>query len=158
MASIINASTSNGIVQTADTSGNLALQSNGTTVATAQSTGLNLASTGLVFSDSTTQTSGSGVAKAWARFNTSAATIQASYNVSSITQLSTGKWKITFTNAMKDANYTVVGSTVGEPSNYPSYVSSDGGAPTTTYFTGCVWTYTSAYANTTYTSIAVFGN
>ena len=40
MASIINASTSSGIVQTADTSGILQLQSNGTTIATISSTGL----------------------------------------------------------------------------------------------------------------------
>lgn len=40
MASIINASTSSGIVQTADTSGVLQLQSNGTTIATISSTGL----------------------------------------------------------------------------------------------------------------------
>ena len=32
-----------------------------------------------------------GSAKAWARFNTSASTIQASYNVSSVTQLSDRK-------------------------------------------------------------------
>ena len=40
MASTINASTSSGIVQTADTSGILQLQSNGTTVLTASSTGI----------------------------------------------------------------------------------------------------------------------
>lgn len=60
MASIINASStgSGGIVQTADASGVLQLQANGTTIATVQSTGLNLGSNGLVFSDSTTQVSG----------------------------------------------------------------------------------------------------
>jgi hypothetical protein len=41
MASIINASTSSGIVQTADTSGVLAIQSAGTTVATFNSSGVN---------------------------------------------------------------------------------------------------------------------
>lgn len=40
MASIINASTSSGLVTTADTSGILQLQSNGTTIATISSTGL----------------------------------------------------------------------------------------------------------------------
>ena len=42
MAVTINASTSNGLVQTADTSGSIQLQSNGTTVATAQSTGFQI--------------------------------------------------------------------------------------------------------------------
>jgi hypothetical protein len=43
MAVTINASTSAGLVQTADLSGQLALQANGTTVATASSSGFNLA-------------------------------------------------------------------------------------------------------------------
>jgi hypothetical protein len=42
MTASINASTTSGVVLTSDTSGNLALQSNGTTVATAQSTGLSI--------------------------------------------------------------------------------------------------------------------
>jgi len=58
LASIINASNSGfgGIVSTGDSSGQLALQAAGTTVATIQSTGLNLGSNGVVFSDSSTQT------------------------------------------------------------------------------------------------------
>jgi hypothetical protein len=57
MTASLNASTTSGVVLTSDTSGNLALQSNGTTIATAQSTGLNLGSNGLIFSDSSQQTS-----------------------------------------------------------------------------------------------------
>jgi hypothetical protein len=58
LASIINASNSGfgGIVSTGDSSGQLALQAAGTTVATIQSTGLNLGSNGVVFSDSSSQT------------------------------------------------------------------------------------------------------
>ena len=58
MASIINASNSGfgGIVSTGDSSGVLQLQAAGTTIATIQSTGLNLSSNGLVFSDASTQT------------------------------------------------------------------------------------------------------
>ena len=44
MTSIINASTVAGVVVSSDTSGNLAIQSNGTTIATAQSTGLSISS------------------------------------------------------------------------------------------------------------------
>jgi len=110
MTTTLNASTSSGLVSTADTSGNLALQSNGTTIATAQSTGLNLAATGLVFSDSTTQTSGYGVAKAWVNFNgISSTTIRASYNVSSVTYNASGDYTVNFTNAFSDANYAPVG-------------------------------------------------
>jgi hypothetical protein len=58
LASQINASNSGfgGIVSTGDSSGVLQLQAAGTTVATIQSTGLNLGSNGLVFSDASTQT------------------------------------------------------------------------------------------------------
>jgi hypothetical protein len=58
LASIINASNSGfgGIVSTGDSSGQLQLQAAGTTVATIQSTGLNLGSNGVVFSDSSSQT------------------------------------------------------------------------------------------------------
>jgi hypothetical protein len=58
LASQINASNSGfgGIVSTGDSSGVLELQAAGTTIATIQSTGLNLGSNGVVFSDSSSQT------------------------------------------------------------------------------------------------------
>jgi hypothetical protein len=58
LASQINASNSGfgGIVSTGDSSGVLELQAAGTTIATIQSTGLNLGSNGVVFSDASTQT------------------------------------------------------------------------------------------------------
>ena len=58
MASTINAITTGagGVITTADSSGVLQLQAAGTTVATIQSTGLNLGSNGVVFSDSSSQT------------------------------------------------------------------------------------------------------
>lgn len=53
-----------------------------------------------------------GSAKAWVNFNgnTSPGTINASYNVSSVTKNSTGNWTINFTNAFTDTNYAFVGS------------------------------------------------
>ena len=44
MTATINASTSSGVIVTSDTSGSLAIQSNGTTIATAGSTGLTISS------------------------------------------------------------------------------------------------------------------
>jgi len=44
MTATLNASTANGVILTSDTSGNLAIQSNGTTIATAQSSGLTISS------------------------------------------------------------------------------------------------------------------
>jgi len=49
-----------------------------------------------------------GSARAWVNFNgVSGATIRASYNVSSVTRVSTGRYDVSFTNAMPDANYAV---------------------------------------------------
>lgn len=47
--------------------------------------------------------------RAWANFNgTGTVAIRASGNVSSITDLGTGKYTINFTTAMQDANYAMV--------------------------------------------------
>lgn len=90
MACTINASATNGIVQTADGSGVLQLQSAGTTVATVGSAGLVSTTT----------------AKAWVNFNgTGTVAIRSSYNVSSITDNGTGDYTVNFTNALSDVNY-----------------------------------------------------
>ena len=64
-------------------------------------------------SDGTNSTSSTnciqGSAKAWVRFNGSAATITSSYNVSSITKVGSGNFTVNFTNAFSDANYNAVG-------------------------------------------------
>ena len=50
-----------------------------------------------------------GSAKAWVNFNgTGTVAIRASYNVSSITDNGTGDYTVNFTNALTDANYSVV--------------------------------------------------
>jgi len=51
----------------------------------------------------------SGRAKAWIRFNGSANTIQASYNVSSISDEGTGRHDVNFTTSFSDANYAFAG-------------------------------------------------
>ena len=51
-----------------------------------------------------------GSAKAWVNFNgTGTVAIRASFNVTSITDNSTGNFTVNFTNAMPDANYAVAG-------------------------------------------------
>jgi hypothetical protein len=65
-------------------------------------------------SDGTNSTSATnaiqGSAKAWVNWNGSTAAIRKSYNVSSITKITTGEYIVTFTNALADANYSSVGS------------------------------------------------
>lgn len=69
-------------------------------------------------SDGTNSTSATnciqGSAKAWVNFNgTGTVAIRASYNVSSITDNGTGDYTINFTNALSDANYSLVGTCQG---------------------------------------------
>jgi hypothetical protein len=62
-------------------------------------------------SDGTNSTSATnaiqGSAKAWANFNASAATIRASYNVSSVVRNAVGDYTVNFSNAQVDTNYAV---------------------------------------------------
>lgn len=122
MAATINASTSTGLVSTADTSGVLVLQSNGTNAAGVSSSNFQM-------------NSGYGSVataygcRAWVNFNgTGTVAIRASGNVSSITDNGTGDYTVNFTTAMPDANYSIIsssegGGSVGNPpyqrGNYP---------------------------------------
>jgi hypothetical protein len=82
MACEINASPSNGLVQSADGSGIIKLKSNGVTTN----------------------------ALAWVNFNgTGTVAIRSSYNVSSITDNGTGDYTVNFATALSDANYAVIG-------------------------------------------------
>jgi hypothetical protein len=156
MTASINASTSSGVVVTSDTSGNLALQSNGTNIATVTSTGL---------SDGTNTISMSGIiqgsAKAWGRFTGSTATINASYNISSITRNGAGLYSINMTNAMSDTNYGVVCSASPNGANglvvATSYSNNaTATTPTTTNFLLETGNPTIGYADSTYITFAVF--
>jgi len=63
------------------------------------------AATGTILTSAST-----GVCVAWVNFNgTSGSTsVRASYNVSSVTRVSTGSYTVTFTNNLVDTNYAVV--------------------------------------------------
>ena len=133
MTSIINASiSSNGIVSTADASGILKVQSNGVTTN----------------------------ALAWVNFNgVTTTTIRSSYNVSSVTYVSTGTYTINYTNALADANYCVTGT--GTSPNYGanSRVLNVNTAPTTTSVQVVVTTSSTTNAvDSISTNVAIFGN
>lgn len=134
----INASPTNGLVQTADGSGIMKLQSNGVTTN----------------------------ALAWATFTGSTGAILSSYNISSITRNGTGSWTTNFTNALTDNNYSAVGgSTVAGGTNYASNVVTFGdrgnayGLRSTTQLQ--VFNYAAAastFNDPTAVSFVVFGN
>lgn len=55
--------------------------------------------------------------RAWANFNGAAATIRASFNVSSITRNASGDFTVNLTNAMPDANYGITACAAIDNSN-----------------------------------------
>jgi hypothetical protein len=128
MASIINA-TSSGITSTADSTGIMKVQSNGVTVS----------------------------ALAWGSYNFVASgsvpTLRSACNISSITRNSAGNYTFAFTNALADANYSVLGLpyySVALPSSMITYTAkstssvtlamgyvASGGSNATGYDYGC---------------------
>lgn len=130
MTTTINASPTNGIVQTADGSGVMKLQSNGVTTN----------------------------ALAWVNFNGSGTVaIRASYNVSSITDNGTGDYTVNFTNALSDANYCIIGSTglnaAGVSLNGPN----NGSTPLTSSVRISTSTSSANY-DPSQVNVAIFGN
>lgn len=102
MAVILNASTSSGFVQSADTSGVITLQNNGTDA-------LSVSSGNLQFNSGYGSVATAYGCRAWVNFNgTGTVAIRESGNVSSITDNGTGDYTVNFTNAMPDAKYSAV--------------------------------------------------
>jgi hypothetical protein len=139
MTTTINASTSSGLVNTADTSGVLKVQSNGVTTN----------------------------ALAWVNFNgTGTVAIRSSYNVSSITDNGTGDYTVNFTTALSDVNYCFTGNTTGVVSGNTTRAvvvkgSDAGGATTKT--TSAIAIQTGGTAGATLVDMAevyvvIFGN
>ena len=58
------------------------------------------------------------ISKAWVEFDGSGITINASYNVSSITDHGNRDYTINFSTAMADAYYSIVGSNIGQTSSF----------------------------------------
>jgi hypothetical protein len=103
MAVTLNASTTTGLVQSADTSGIITLQNNGTNAVT-------ITSGNLQFNSGYGSVATAYGCRAWVNFNgTGTVAIRASGNVTSITDGGTGIYEIVFTTAMPDANYASVG-------------------------------------------------
>jgi hypothetical protein len=127
MAVILNASTSSGFVQSADTSGVITLQNNGTNA-------LSVTSGNLQFNSGYGSVATAYGCRAWVNFNgTGTVAIRASGNVTSITDNGTGDYTVNFTTAMPDVNYSWACSgsrtTLGFASEIATFL---GAVPTTT--------------------------
>lgn len=104
MAVTLNASTSSGFAATADNSGVLTLQSNGTDAAS-------VSGSNFQFNSGYGSVATAYGCRAWVNFNgTGTVAIRASGNVTSITDNGTGDYTVNFTTAMPDANYSATGS------------------------------------------------
>ena len=113
------------------------------------------ASTGTTLLDSTT-----GVCRAWVRFNGSTAAILGSFNVSSVTRISTGYYTITMTNALPNANYAIAGSSRETVTNGVGIIVLTGDlfTPTTTSFRiQVIGSTTFGLIDSLYNSVIVFG-
>ena len=152
MAVIINASTSTGLVQSADTSGIITLQNNGTNAVTVDSGNLQ-------FNSGYGSVATAYGCRAWVNFNgTGTVAIRASGNVSSITDNSTGDYTVNFTNAMPDANYAVTGTAGGGGSNPNNYLTGPSTATpmSTTQFRFQTRNDTASFVDSETTMLSVF--
>ena len=177
MAAIINAVSggAGGLQSKGDASGALNIQTASTTAiaidasqnvtftnaptsATIKSAAVN---TPTVFQDSAGTQIGT-LCRAWANFDGSASTPitpRASFNISSVTRITTGQYTVTFSVAMPDANYSVVvgangqgGALISAMANTAGYIPS---APLTGSF-GLLTGTTTGGTNCTYITAAVF--
>ena len=107
-----------------------------------------------------TQNAYQGIAKAWVNFNGATAAINGSFNVSSITRVSTGYYTVNFTTAMSNANYAAAVS-AGDGGNagrfaFANFALSGSGAPTTTTFYMGTGTFIGTPTDFSYTSAIIF--
>ena len=91
-----------------------------------------------------------GSAKAWGSYayvSASVPTLRKAYNISSITRSSTGVYVLAFTNALPDANYSVVSSTnTGSPLSFAGISSGQSKLTTSvTMYTGYASTTSGGY-------------
>ena len=98
-----------------------------------------------------------GVCRAWVNFNgTGTPAIRASFNVSSITDVATGRYTLNFTTAVSDANYSAVGSAgQGDAASRPIVVTND----TANTASGCsvaVMNVAATLGDYVYVSVAIF--
>jgi hypothetical protein len=102
MAVTINASTSAGLIQSADTSGALQLQTNGTTVASTATNG------DFAFNSGYGSAATAYGCRAWANFSgVGSVTVRGSGGVTSIAYTAAGKYTVSLSTTLTDANYSL---------------------------------------------------
>ena len=99
-----------------------------------------------------------GSAKAWVNFNgVTTTTIRASYNVISITRVTTGVYTVNFpTGVFTDTNYCAINSGGGTASILGAVSYENNTARTTTSFTFYVYNSSTTIADAAYCNVAIF--
>ena len=96
------------------------------------------------------------MAKAWVNFNgQNTLTVRSSYNVSSVTDIETGRYQVNYTVALADANYSACASKTAATTYTDSGVSV-GGAATTKVQVDIV--ENNVYADSSSVSVIILGN
>jgi hypothetical protein len=114
------------------------------------------------FNNIVTHTDGAGTVNAahcrsWVNFNgTATVAIRASFNVTSITDLGTGRYTINITNALSDANYCCTGTSSYSTGDQIGWDVNLGDLSTTSYTMTCTNTLNGARADGELQSCAVF--
>ncbi len=152
----LNASTSSGFAATADNSGVLTLQSNGTDAAS-------VSGSNFQFNSGYGSVATAYGCRAWVNFNgTGTVAIRASGNVTSITDNGTGNYTVNFTTAMPDANYcaqvraALTNFNISQPGNTAQTVSTTSYNPGTFYINGSNSTYSFSAGDPTDVYVAIF--
>ena len=94
-----------------------------------------------------TQNGMTGIAKAWVNYNAGTQTINASFNISSVTYGSVGNYTLNFTTAMPSANYAWSGGSGLNNANQNQYVTLPRNVALTTSKTTTTLQVQCVYAN-----------
>lgn len=139
-----------------------------TTVCTQQSLITSLQSQ--INSLSAAMASPKSIAKAWINFNGVNLTINSSYNIATVTRIpgkASGAYRVTFTNALADSNYCIIGNpsdlnaNVDAAQTWTIYRNYNMPKTTLTFDFYVVWNNTvpaGGVRNSTEISLAIFGN
>lgn len=130
-------------------SGTLAVSYGGTGITSAGTSGNVLTSNGSAWvSQAITSVNTSSIAKAWVHFNGSGS-IYSSYNISSVSQVATGRYTINFSSSFANTNYAWAGSASGSSGNVYTQVA--GWSPDdNNYSTGSITIATEGVNNVLY--------
>jgi len=104
-----------------------------------------------------TQNGMTGIAKAWVNYNGSTQTVVGSYNISSVTYVSSAYYTLNFTTAMPNANYAVAGI-VGSTAGGAAKMLVPAGAQTTTTCPLTAYVYNATQSDSSYFAVAIFSS